>query len=235
MLLSIVIPTLNEAGSIGRLLTALGDGAKRLPADVSVEAIVVDDGSTDGTVAEARSAPVVFPVMVIERNERGLSTAVLAGFSAASGDVLGVIDADLSHPPELLPQLVSAIRGAEIAVASRHAPGGRVEKWPWYRRWASMAMTRLTAPLRLPVRDPLSGYFLLRREVIEGATLSPIGYKILLEILCKGKYRRVVEVPYVFRNRDVGCSKMGLAVTLEYLRHLARLYSVRHRNGDRRA
>lgn len=227
MLLSLVIPTLDEAGSVPALFSALERAVRAFPSGTTMEAVVVDDGSTDGTVAAVRSLAPGFPVRLVERSERGLATAVLAGFAAAHGDVLGVIDADLSHPPELLPALLAALEGADIAVASRHAPGGRVEDWPWYRRYASLMMTGLTAPLRLPVADPLSGYFLLRRETIDGVRLSPLGYKILLEILAKGRYRKVREVPYVFRNRGVGKSKMGLGVTLEYLRHLGRIYACR--------
>ncbi len=224
MKISLIVPTLNERGSIERLFRAVEAAVRRLPADAAFEAVLVDDGSTDGTAAFVRSLPLAFPVKIVERNERGLATAVLVGFAAATGDVLGVIDADLSHPPELIPELVAALAEADLAVASRHAPGGVVEKWPWYRLYASRLMTLITRPLQVPVADPLSGYFFLKRTVVEGAPLSPVGYKILLEILVKGKYRKVVEIPYVFRNRDVGRSKMGFREAFRYLRHLARLY-----------
>lgn len=224
MRISLIIPTLNEREAIAPLFLRLDAVVRSMaPADV-LEVVLVDDASTDGTVAVARAAAVSFSLVVVERKERGLATAVIAGFAAATGDVLGVMDADLSHPPELIPQLVAALQSTDLAVGSRHAEGGVVEEWPWYRLYASALMMQLTRPLGVPVRDPLSGFFFLRRSVIEGVALSPIGYKILLEILVKGHYETVCEVPYTFRNRDVGKSKMDVREATRYLRHLGRLY-----------
>ncbi|MDQ7815025.1 MAG: polyprenol monophosphomannose synthase [Patescibacteria group bacterium] len=225
MKVSLVVPTLNESGSVSELFRGLDSAAAELPSGWEFEVIVVDDGSTDGTPEIVRSLPSGFTKKVIERKERGLATAVLRGFAEAEGDVLGVIDADLSHPTHKLPELLRRLENNELVVASRNIPGGEVEEWPWYRRFMSWFATLLTRPLGIRVSDPMSGYFFLRRRVFERAEFSPLGYKILLEILVKAKVTSVAEVPYVFRNREVGKSKMGSRETVNYLRHLAKLYS----------
>ncbi|MEK7072986.1 MAG: polyprenol monophosphomannose synthase [Patescibacteria group bacterium] len=224
MHVSLVVPTLNERGSIIPLFQGLSDVAQAIRPRHDLDVIVVDDGSSDGTVEQVRRMSVPFPVHVIVRSERGLSTAVLEGFRQATGEVLGVMDADLSHPPAHLADLLVALETVDVAIGSRSVPGGAVEEWPWYRKVASWCATLFVRPLGVRVRDPMSGFFVLRREVMNGAPLSPIGYKILLEILVKGRIDSVREVPYVFRNREVGKSKMGTREGLNYLRHLARLY-----------
>lgn len=226
MKISLIIPTLNERGSIERLFAGLSEQTSRI-APHALEVVIVDDGSRDGTVEAARAIAAPFERKIIQRQERGLATAVLRGFAEASGDVLGVMDADLSHPTELIPTLVAALADHDLVVASRNVAGGTVEEWPWYRQKASQAATLLVRPLGVRVRDPMSGFFFLHRRVLDGVTCSPIGYKILLEILVKGHAREIVEVPYTFRNRDVGKSKMGAKEGMNYLQHLARLYGWR--------
>jgi dolichol-phosphate mannosyltransferase len=224
MNISLIIPTLNESGSIPKLFQGLEAAVRELGPAHSFEAIVVDDGSSDGTPQTVRTQHVMFPTKVVVRSERGLATAVLRGFAEAQGDLLGVIDADLSHPTELIPELVRQAEQHELVVASRNIPGGAVEEWPWYRRFMSWFATLLTRPLGIKINDPMSGYFFFHRAVLDRAACSPLGYKILLEILVKGKYRSAVEVPYVFRNRGIGKSKMGSRETVNYLRHLWKLY-----------
>ncbi len=224
MKISLVIPTLNERGSLPELFRGLVSVSDRLAPDATLEVIVVDDGSMDGTPEIARSASVPFAVRVIERNERGLATAVLRGFDEATGDVLGVMDADLSHPTEAIPSMIERLHDHDLVMGSRNIAGGTVEEWPWYRVLASQSATALVRPLGVRASDPMSGFFFLHRRVLDGVRCSPIGYKILLEILVKGKAKRVAEVPYVFRNREVGKSKMGMREGLNYLRHLGRLY-----------
>lgn len=224
MKISLVIPTLNESGSVPGLFGGLAQAVQRLGPGIEFQAVVVDDGSSDGTPDVVRAQNVSFPTKVIVRNERGLATAVLRGFAESDGDVLGVIDADLSHPTELIPELIDQAAKHELVVASRNVAGGAVEEWPWYRRFMSWFATKLTWPLGIRIKDPMSGYFFLHRKVLDGAACSPLGYKILLEVLVKGKYASVVEVPYVFRNRGIGKSKMGSRETVNYLRHLLKLY-----------
>ena len=188
------------------------------------ELIVVDDGSPDGTADLAESYAPVHPVRVVRRpGKAGLASAVLAGFAEARGDVLLVMDADLSHPPEAVPRLVSAIQdGADLAVGSRYVKGGGTEDWPLKRRVVSRAACLLGNVL-VPVRDCTSGFFAVRRSAIDGVKLNPIGFKIGFEVMARAHYRKVVEVPYVFRDRELGRSKFGRREILQYLVQLGQV------------
>lgn len=223
--LSVILPTYNESENIRRVLERID----RALGGVRYEAIVVDDGNdgTDRIVAEiARSSP---HVRLIHREGlRGLASAVVEGIEAARGVVVCVLDADLQHPPETLPVMVEALErtGADLVVASRYIQGGRYETFTAMRRLTSRVATTLARLLlhraRL-VSDPLSGFFAFRRSTVEDTELRPLGYKILLEILARGRIARVAEVPYEFDARTAGQSKLTLRQNLEYLRHLARL------------
>ncbi|MDR7462501.1 MAG: polyprenol monophosphomannose synthase [Armatimonadota bacterium] len=222
---SVVVPTYNERETlselVGRLHQALGSG---------YEVVVVDDSSPDGTAELARELGRQYPVRVLQRpGKLGLGSAVLEGARAASGRWVVVMDADLSHPPEVVPQLVDALRsGAELAVGSRYVPGGGVRDWPWRRRLMSrvaVALARLW--LRERVSDPVSGFFAARRELLLDPSLEGIGYKILLEVLVRNRGRSVVEVAYVFTDRRGGRSKLGAGEVWNYLRLLWRLHSAR--------
>ena len=188
------------------------------------ELIVVDDGSPDGTADLAESYAPVHPVRVVRRpGKAGLASAVLAGFAEARGDVLLVMDADLSHPPEAVPRLVSAIQdGADLAVGSRYVKGGGTEDWPLKRRVVSRAACLLGNVL-VPVRDCTSGFFAVRRSAIDGVKLNPIGFKIGFEVMARAHYTRAVEVPYVFRDRELGRSKFGRREILQYLVQLGQV------------
>jgi len=205
-MLSVVVPTYNEAGSLPKLAERL----HKVLAGREWELVVVDDGSPDGTADIAAALAPRIPVRVVRRaGKAGLASAVVAGFEAARGDVLLVMDADLSHPPETVPGLLDAIeRGADLAVGSRYVKGGGVMDWPLQRRVVSRAAC-LMGSLLVPVRDATSGFFALRRSVIDGATLNPIGFKIGFEVIARGRYKTVVEVPYTFRDRELGASKFG--------------------------
>jgi len=226
-MLSVAVPTYNEATNLPGLLERLGAALTGL--GEPFEVILVDDDSPDGTSALARSLEPRYPwLRVLTReHQHDLSTAVLAGWSQARGELLAVIDGDLQHPPELLPRLVERLRsgGADIVIASRHVKGGGVSHWSLWRRVISWAAT-LLADLVLPgtlsrVRDPMSGFFVLRRQVVEQAPLRPVGYKILLEVLAKGNYQKTEEVPYIFQERARGGSKLGPGHAWRYLLHLA--------------
>jgi dolichol-phosphate mannosyltransferase len=220
--ISVVVPTLNEARSVPVLAAAVADAL----AGEEFEVIVVDDDSPDRTWEVAGGLPAALRVRVIRRLGRtGLGSAVLEGLAAAGGDIVGFMDADLSHPAQALPAMVGRIRSgeADLVVGSRLVPGGGTEGWPRTRKLTSRLGTLLARPLTA-VRDPMSGFLLFRRSVIEGVRLKPRGYKIGLEILVKGNARRVVEVPIVFRDRTVGESKLGLTQNLEFLVQLAGLY-----------
>jgi dolichol-phosphate mannosyltransferase len=193
----------------------------RLAAALAIHAwelIVVDDGSPDGTADLAESYADVHPVKVVRRpGKAGLASAVLAGFAQARGDVLVVMDADLSHPPEAVPRLASAIaEGADLAVGSRYVAGGGTEDWPLKRRVVSRVAC-LIGNVLVPIRDCTSGFFAIRRSALEGVKLNPIGFKIGFEVMARGRYRKAVEVPYVFRDRELGKSKFGRREILQYL------------------
>lgn len=224
MNVSLIVPTLNESRNIVELLERISSALKTTDTVAAAEIIIIDDGSTDTTVALAKSAVLPYPVVVIERTVRGLATAVLAGFAAAKYEVVGVIDADLSHPPELIPDLLARLQNADVAVGSRNVPGGAVERWPWYRKFSSQFATLLTRPLGITIHDPMSGYFFLTKKMAVSQAYSPLGYKILLEILVKNPGVRVIEVPYIFQNRLHGKSKMGMRESINYLRHVFKLY-----------
>ena len=195
-------------------------------AGIQVEMVIVDDNSPDGTGQLAEELGAKYKVKVIHRaGKLGLSTAVMEGFAAASGAILVVMDADMSHPPEKIPEMVSRIEhaGADMVIGSRYVKGGHVENWPAHRRIISKGATLLARGLT-KVKDPMSGFMALRREVIEGVTLNPIGYKIGLEILVKGKISKIDEVPITFADRKAGKSKLGTSVTLKYIDHCIRLY-----------
>jgi dolichol-phosphate mannosyltransferase len=228
---SLVIPTYNEHQNVARLvqqLSALLDPV--IPH--AYELIVVDDDSPDLTWKTAQALTADYPQLRVMRRqtERGLSTAVIRGWQAAEGDILGVIDGDLQHPPEVLLQLLAAIQqGSDLAVASRHVEGGGVSEWSPVRRFLSRG-AQVLGLLMLPnvvgrVSDPMSGYFLVRRAAIADQTLNPLGYKILLEVLGRGNIDQIAEVGYVFQERQQGESKVSSRHYVDYLLHLVRLRS----------
>jgi dolichol-phosphate mannosyltransferase len=226
---SLVLPTYNETKNLPRLIPRLTSVLERTGAPFEI--IVVDDDSPDGTWALAGEIALTDPRLRVirRRGERGLATAVVAGWKAARGEILGVMDADLQYPPEGLPDLLEAIAedAVDVVVASRYAPGARMGAWSLQREIVSRGAIML-AKLALPralgrLRDPNSGYFLIRRRVIENVDLRPIGFKILIEVLARGRWRRVVELPHAYEGRREGKSKLGSRQTVEFLSHLARL------------
>jgi dolichol-phosphate mannosyltransferase len=226
---SIVVPALNEAENLPALAARI-DAALR---GVAYEVLVVDDGSADGTpcVCVALSARYPLRLHVRQAPTGGLSGAVLEGFALARGNMLVVMDADLQHPPESIPALLATLEqhGIEIALGSRYTPGGSTAGgWGWGRRLNSRLATLLARPFSGGTCDPMSGFFALRRATLERAcTLTPLGYKIALELLCKCRVRQVGEVPIRFAERAGGASKLGVAQQVSFLEHLSRLYDFR--------
>src|SRR5579871_6106211 len=224
---SIVIPTYNEAAGIGRLLSAL-DGVFRANG-LDGEIIVVDDNSPDGTGAVVDELSKTLPVRCLHRSGKlGLSSAVIDGWASARAQsvALGAMDADFSHDPSALPNMVAALEsgGYGLAVGSRYVPGGGIANWPAHRVITSRVACWLARPLTR-VKDVTSGYFLVRREALDGVTLDPIGFKIGLEVIAKAHYGRAIEIPYVFTDRVVGESKLNQREIFNYLRQLGRLYA----------
>ena len=226
---SLVIPTYQEAANINKIVSIL---SRLLDEDFlgNYELIIVDDNSPDGTWEIAQSLMPEYPQLRVMRreHERGLSSAVIRGWQMARGHVLGVIDGDLQHPPHVLLQMLHAVEeGADLAVASRHVEGGGVSSWSFARRLLSRG-AQVLGLIILPgvlgrVSDPMSGYFMIRRSAIVGATLNPVGYKILLEVIGRGKVGKIAEVGYVFRERQEGESKVTWKQYTEYIHHLIRL------------
>lgn len=228
---SLIIPTFNEGQNIKHIVELL---AKLLDEVMlgEYELIVVDDNSPDRTWELALELVEQYPQLRVMRreHERGLSTAVIRGWQAAQGQVLGVIDADLQHPPEVLHKLLAAVeQGADLAVASRHVEGGGVSEWSAVRRFLSRG-AQLLGLVILPgvigrVTDPMSGYFMVRRSAIAGHWMDPRGYKILIEVLGRGEIDELAEVGYVFQERREGESKVTWKQYIDYIHHLLKLRS----------
>jgi dolichol-phosphate mannosyltransferase len=222
------VPTFNEIENVGPLIDRVANALSA----VDFELIVVDD-STDGTeqvLADlARDEP---RLRVAHRaDRRGLAVAVTDGIQLATGAVVCVLDADLQHPAEALPTLTEALdhTGADLAIGSRYVPGGGYE-FSLARKIVSRVatvMAKILVGRARAIADPLSGFFAFRRNIVEGVRLKPIGFKILLEVLARGRIGRVVEVPYSFAARGAGASKLTVAQNLQYLRHLLVLSRVR--------
>jgi dolichol-phosphate mannosyltransferase len=208
---SILVPTLNEASNIaallGRILATIESHA------LAAEVLIVDGGSTDGTQAEVQRWSAEGPVRLIQPDaHRGLAGDLIAAADSARGEFVVVLDADLSHPPETIPQLIQPLMDGthDMALASRYVRGGSMLGWPWLRWFVSRTATMLVTPL-VSVKDPLSGFFAVRRKLLLEQTSGTGGFKIALEMLARGgDALRVIELPIVFHNRASGKSKFGL-------------------------
>jgi dolichol-phosphate mannosyltransferase len=226
---SLIVPTFNESKNVPVLVPQLNALLAPVLGD-SYEIIIVDDDSPDQTWAVALSMAETDPRLRVVRRqgEKGLSTAVIRGWQAARGEVLGVMDADLQHPAEINLALLREIdRGADLATASRHVEGGGVSDWALHRRILSRG-AQLLGLLLLPavlgrLSDPMSGYFMIRRSCLAGVKLDPLGYKILIEVVARSRPNWIGEVGYVFRERVEGESKVTRSLYIQYLQHLLKL------------
>jgi dolichol-phosphate mannosyltransferase len=227
--ITVVVPTYREADNLRPLVAAID--AALSPAGLEYEVVFVDDDSRDGSEEICTELASSRPVRIIVRREdRGLSSAVLCGIRAAQGEVVVVMDADLSHPASAIPSMVERLERGEgdFVVGSRYVAGGSIHgHWNLFRRLNSRVPTLLSRPLA-SLRDPMSGFFALRRADLPPAEkLSPIGYKIALEIFVKGDFSRPREVPIHFGERLHGESKLSLREQLNFIRHLRKLYLYR--------
>lgn len=232
MKFSIVIPTYNEAGGIERLIETLDEVFRSNGLDGEI--VVVDDNSPDGTGAIVDRLAAQYPVRCLHRpGKLGLSSGVIDGWAFARPDseVVGAMDADFSHDPQVLPLMMKALEnGSGLAVGSRYVAGGGIRNWPWRRKITSLVAIALAKPLT-PLRDITSGFFLVRRDALDGVTLDPIGFKIGLEVIAKAHYGRAIEIPYVFTDRVAGESKLNQSEIVNYLRQLGRIYAQRLRGA----
>jgi dolichol-phosphate mannosyltransferase len=227
MFLSLVLPTLNEAANLERMVRSVQSAL----AGFDYEIIVSDDNSRDGTGRIADELAAADPrIRVLHRTkEPGLSPAVAEAWQHAHGDVFAVMDADLQHPPEVIARVAAAIQdGADLVIASRYVSGGTIPAWAIHRRFMSLLGTsavRLALGAKVKrVTDPLSGCFAFRRTALDPRTLRPDrGFKILLEVLARGDFRNISEVPYQFATRTGGESKLSLKVALHDIRYVVRI------------
>jgi dolichol-phosphate mannosyltransferase len=229
-IISIIIPTYNERVNITPLVEKLHSALCRY----DYEIVFIDDNSRDGTIEVASTLSAKYPVRVVVREDkRGLASAVVDGINWTKGKTIVVMDADLQHPPEVIPRLAQALEnGADMAIASRYVKGGGSPGWGLMRRVISRGaifLAHLLLPQTRQVNDPMSGFFMLRREVVARADLKPTGYKILLEILLTGQFQKITEVPYTFTKRSGGESKLGIHEQVDYLKHI---YSLVKRQGE---
>ena len=228
---SIIVPTYNESQNILAILKSI---EQNLPKNKPVETIVVDDNSPDGTgsIVEEYINTVKkatgYTIEVIRRKAKeGLSSAILKGIENSKGQTIVVMDSDRSHPPDIIPKMVDTLDNSEcdIVVASRYVKGGSVSGWSVKRKLISKIATKIAQHgLGVGQKDPLSGFFAFRRNILDGLKLDAIGYKMLLEILVKTKGARVKEIPYTFTNRMQGESKLGTPVIFDYIRSVWKLY-----------
>lgn len=229
--ISIIIPTYNESQNILGVLKSIEEN---LPADTFAQTIVVDDNSPDGTgkIVDDYLKNVKkianHTIDVIHRKTKdGLSSAILKGIQCATGNTIVVMDSDLSHPPNLLPKMLDALKHPkyDVAIASRYVKGGSINGWTLKRKIMSKVATFIAKHgLGVSAKDPMSGFFAFKRQVIQGLKFDAIGYKMLLEILVKKRNAAIIEIPYTFTNRKFGSSKLSIGTVTDYLRAVWNLY-----------
>jgi dolichol-phosphate mannosyltransferase len=226
--LALAIPTLCEAGNLSALLDRVRGALD--PLNVDYEILIVDDDSCDGTAEIVSTIAQQDPRirLLVRKGQRGLSGAILHGWDNTDASIVGVMDADFQHPPELLPELTAAIAsGCDLVIGSRYTPGGGLGDWNVFRKLLSAAAVWATWPIQrlgLRAKDPMSGFFFVRRDCLTGIAFQQAGFKLLLEILVRARISSIREVPFAFGQRYRGASKANMRVALDYGRLLARLY-----------
>jgi dolichol-phosphate mannosyltransferase len=228
---SMVVPTFQEAGNLPLLIQRVSSVAQQQGWEP--ELLIMDDDSQDGSDRVVAGTGVGWASLITRQTDRGLSPAVLDGLRRAKGDYLIVLDADLSHPPEQIPELIAALDGgADFALGSRYVEGGSTDHdWGLFRWLNSRIATFLARPLT-HVKDPMSGFFAIKRATFDaGRQFSPIGYKIGLELLVKCGCKKPVEIPIHFADRQIGKSKLTLTEQLKYIKHVRRLLIFKYGKG----
>ncbi|MFH1389830.1 MAG: polyprenol monophosphomannose synthase [Candidatus Margulisiibacteriota bacterium] len=222
--LTISIPTYNEARNIAAMAERVSRAFKK--GGIHGEILVIDDSSPDGTAEIATGLAAKYPIRVYVRKQRlGPGPAIMDGIRLADAPIVCVMDGDLSHPPEVLPEMYQMIKSgsANLVIGSRHVSGGGTSDWIWYRKFFSWG-ARMLGRILTPVNDLTSGFFMFDKKILEGTKIDPIGCKVGLELMVKGNHHgKVVEYPIVFAERAAGESKMGSRETLQYIQHLLAL------------
>lgn len=223
--MTVVVPTYKEAGNLPHLIDRIAK--VRQASGLDLDVIIMDDDSRDGSAEIIAARPETWVQIVVRTSNRGLSASVIDGLTRAQGDVLVCMDADLSHPPEAIPQMLRKLEeGADFVIGSRYVRGGSTSDDWGFLRWLNSRVATLLARPLTSARDPMAGFFSLRRSTFEGGkAFNPIGYKVGLELMVKCGCERVVEVPIHFEDRQIGQSKLTMRQQLLYIKHLRRLYS----------
>jgi dolichol-phosphate mannosyltransferase len=226
--LALIIPTLNEAQNIRNVLNRVRSVLD--PVGIDYEILVVDDDSSDGTGEIVSAIGLEDPRvrLIVRKGAKGVAGATLLGWENTDASIVGAMDADLQHPPELVPALVAEIlAGHDVAIGSRYADGGSLGNWNLPRKLLSNAALWVAMPVQrkqIRAKDPTAGYFLVRRECIDQIQFQRTGFKLLLDVLVRGRIRSIKEIPYTFESRHHGASKATFKVACEYAGLLARLY-----------
>lgn len=217
-MISIIIPTYNERENIESLIKRIFTISNKNR--LNIEVVVVDDNSRDGTAEVVMLLSKKYKIKLLERPKKmGLTSAVIDGLKLAKGNIIGVMDADFSHPPEKIPYLVKALNENDIAIGSRFVKGGKLVKRSKFRHLVTkIAILLAKLVLGLNVKDPISGYFFLKRDVIEKTKIKSKGFKILLNILAKNKNKKIIEIPITHVERKKGRSKFGFLEVINYIR-----------------
>jgi len=239
---SIIIPTFNESKNIIQILKKIEEV---VPKNSLTQAIVVDDNSPDGTgkivesyLKNVKNIANYYIDIIHRKTKTGLSSAIMNGIQAAKGDMIIVMDSDLSHPPHIIPKLIDSLKKYQydLAIASRYTKGGKIENWSLKRKVISKVATKIAKQfLNIETKDPMSGFFAFKRQIIDGKKFDAIGFKLLLEILVKTKGVNITEVPYTFTDRQIGASKLDLKTMFDYTKSVWKLYrSSKQENNEKR-
>lgn len=226
-MISIILPTYNELENIRVIISKISETFEK--EKLKGEIVVVDDNSPDGTARAAERSSVDMPVRVhVRKEDRGLSKSVLKGFELAENEICVLIDADLSHPVEAIPELVKPVLDGkcDMCVGSRYIQGGG---WTDYNpfRGSISKFAGLLAKGVTTLSDPTSGFMAVRKRILDGVDIDPLGWKIVLEIAVKTR-AKIKEIPILFSERTSGKSKLGIRAQFDYLHHLWRLYCFRY-------
>ncbi|MHA7646377.1 glycosyltransferase [Nitrosopumilus sp. S4] len=230
--ISIILPTYNESQNILGMLKLIHEN---IPKGVNTETIVVDDNSPDGTgklvedyISNIKKIAGSTIDIVHRKAKKGLSSAILNGIQTAKGDTIVVMDSDFSHPPQIIPKMIEMFKQyqCDLVVASRYISGGNIQGWTTKRKIMSKIATMIAKKgLGVKTKDPMSGFFAFKKNIIKELSFDALGYKFLLELLVKTKGINIKEIPYTFENRKFGSSKLDSKTIVDYFKSIWKLYT----------
>ncbi len=228
---SIIVPTYNESQNIVGILKSIRES---IPKGIYTETIVVDDNSPDGTgkivedyISSIKKIAENTIDVIHRKAKNGLASAILKGIQNAKGETIVVMDSDFSHPPQIIPKMIEAFKQyqCDLVVASRYITGGNIQGWTTKRKLMSKIATVIAKKgLGIKIKDPMSGFFAFKKNIIKELNFDALGYKFLLEILVKTKGINIKEIPYCFENRKFGSSKVDSSTVIDYFKSVWKLY-----------